>query len=74
MRLGKNSHKRPQGSHKMHYIKNFELNLNSFLHIIHVKSLRVCLVLNYVSIKMYFEGFQQVEKGAISELRLPKLG
>ncbi len=30
MRLGENSHKRPQGSHKIHYIKNFELNLNSF--------------------------------------------
>ena len=31
MRLGENNHKRPQGSHKIHYIKNFELNLNSFL-------------------------------------------
>jgi len=31
MRLGENSHKRPQGSHKIHYIKNIELNLNSFL-------------------------------------------
>ena len=31
MRLGENNHKRPQGSHKIHYINNFELNLNSFL-------------------------------------------
>ena len=31
MRLGENIHKRPQGSHKIHYINNFELNLNSFL-------------------------------------------
>ncbi len=31
MSLGENIHKRPQGSHKIHYIKNFELNLNSFL-------------------------------------------
>ncbi len=30
MTLGENIHKRPQGSHKIHYIKNFELNLNSF--------------------------------------------
>ena len=30
MRLGENNHKRPQGSHKIHYIKNFELILNSF--------------------------------------------
>ncbi len=31
MRLGENNHKDLKGSHKIHYIKNFELNLNSFL-------------------------------------------
>ena len=31
MRLGENSHKRPQGSHKMYYIKKFRIKFKQFL-------------------------------------------
>ena len=31
MRLGENSHKRPQGSHKIHYIKKYRIKFKQFL-------------------------------------------